>query len=67
MGAHVRLTTAISTKGQVIPPEAVRDQLHWVSGTRFKVENAPDGVLLKATPMFAETSVNDGLSDGTLA
>ena len=58
MGAHDRLTTVISTKGQVILPKAIRDQLHWAPGTRLTVENTPDGVLLKSTPMFATTSVD---------
>ncbi len=58
MGAHDRLTTVISTHGQVILPKAVRDQLHWVPGTRLIVENTPDGVLLKSTPMFGSTGVD---------
>lgn len=58
MGAHDRLTTVISTKGQVILPKAIRDQLQWGAGTRLTVENTPDGVLLKSTPMFAATSVD---------
>jgi AbrB family looped-hinge helix DNA binding protein len=58
VGAHDRLTTVISTKGQVILPKAIRDQLQWGAGTRLTVENTPDGVLLKSTPMFAATSVD---------
>jgi AbrB family looped-hinge helix DNA binding protein len=52
-----RVTTVISTKGQVILPKAIRDQRHWPAGTRLTVEDTPDGVLLKATPLFAETAV----------
>lgn len=58
MGAHDRLTTVISTKGQVILPKAIRDQLHWGAGTRLTVENTPEGVLLKSTPMFAASSID---------
>ena len=58
MGAHDRLTTVISTKGQVILPKAIRDQLHWEPGTRLTVENTPDGVLLKSTPVFPVASVD---------
>ncbi|MEI6643250.1 MAG: AbrB family transcriptional regulator [Novosphingobium sp.] len=58
MGVHDRLTTVISTKGQVILPKAIRDQRQWGAGTRLTVENTPDGVLLKSTPMFAATSVD---------
>ena len=57
MGIQDRLTTVISTKGQVILPKAIRDQLHWAPGTRLTVENTPEGVLLKSTPVFASCSV----------
>jgi AbrB family looped-hinge helix DNA binding protein len=53
-----RITTIISTKGQVILPKAIRDQRHWAAGTRLTVEDTPEGVLLKATPLFAKTVVN---------
>ena len=47
------LTTTLSTKGQVILPKALRDALDWKPGTRLVVENTPEGVLLKAAPVFA--------------
>jgi AbrB family looped-hinge helix DNA binding protein len=53
-----RITTVISTKGQVILPKAIRDQRHWAAGTRLTVEDTPEGVLLKATPLFAQTKVS---------
>lgn len=58
MGAHDKLTTVISTKGQVILPKALRDQLRWDAGTRLTVENTPDGVLLKPSPTFPVASVD---------
>lgn len=58
MGIQERLTTIVSTKGQVILPKAIRDKLHWPSGTRLIVEDTPEGVLLKASPMFAEASID---------
>jgi len=58
MGVHDRLTTVISTKGQVILPKAIRDQLHWEPGTRLTVENTPEGVLLKSTPVFPPASID---------
>jgi AbrB family looped-hinge helix DNA binding protein len=51
------ITTVISTKGQVILPKTIRDQRHWAAGTRLTVEDTPEGVLLKATPLFAQTKV----------
>jgi AbrB family looped-hinge helix DNA binding protein len=49
------LTTTLSTKGQVILPKAVRQQRHWEAGTRLIVEDTPEGVLLKAAPVFRPT------------
>lgn len=58
MGIQERPTTVVSTKGQVILPKAIREQLRWAPGTRLTVEHTPDGVLLSATPVFAATSVD---------
>jgi AbrB family looped-hinge helix DNA binding protein len=58
MASPKRLTTTVSTKGQVILPKAIRDQRHWDAGTRLIVENAEEGVLLKAAPLFAATEVD---------
>ncbi len=60
-----RLTTVVSTKGQVILPKAIRDQRHWTAGTRLTVEDTADGVILKRTPLFAPTNVDAVF--GTLA
>lgn len=58
MPAPERLTTTISTKGQVILPKAIRDQRRWSAGTKLTVEDTPEGVLLKAGPVFPETSID---------
>jgi AbrB family looped-hinge helix DNA binding protein len=58
VGIQERVTTVISTKGQVILPKAIRDLRHWAAGTQLIVENTPDGVLLKSTPIFPETDLN---------
>ncbi len=42
------LMTTISTKGQVILPKPVRDQLHWDAGTGLSVERIADGVLVRS-------------------
>ena len=55
MPGSERLTTTVSTKGQVVLPKAVRTTLRWRAGTRLLVESTPDGVLLKSAPVFAET------------
>lgn len=58
MGVQERITTVISTKGQVILPKAIREGRHWPAGTRLTVEDTPDGVLLRATPAFPETVID---------
>ncbi|MCW1431055.1 AbrB/MazE/SpoVT family DNA-binding domain-containing protein [Novosphingobium sp. JCM 18896] len=58
MGVQERLTTVISTKGQVILPKAIRDQRQWGAGTKLTVEETADGVLLKPAPAFAPSTVD---------
>ena len=50
-----RQTTTVSTKGQVILPKAIRDQLKWSPGTQLTVEATDAGVLLKEAPIFEPT------------
>lgn len=58
--AATGVTTTISTKGQVILPKAIRDQLQWNAGTRLTVEQTADGVLLKPlTTAFVQTRPED--------
>lgn len=59
MSARPKLTTTVSSKGQVILPKAIREQRHWPPGTELTVEDTPDGVLLKAKPVFAPTRPKD--------
>ena len=59
MSIPERLITTVSTGGQVILPEAIREALNWEAGTRLVVENTPQGVLLKPVPAFAETRPED--------
>jgi AbrB family looped-hinge helix DNA binding protein len=54
-----KLTTTVSTKGQVILPKAIREQRHWPAGTELVVEDTPDGVLLNAKPAFVPTRPQD--------
>lgn len=57
MGIQERVTTTVSTKGQVILPKTIRDQRHWPAGTKLIVEETPEGVLLKSMPAFAATDM----------
>jgi len=49
----------VSTKGQIVLPKAIRDRRKWAPGTELTVEETPDGVLLKAAPLFAPTKIED--------
>ena len=59
MGIHEKIGTVVSTKGQVILPKAIRERLRWSPGTKLTVEETPDGVLLKASPLFPETTLDE--------
>ncbi|QPC94149.1 AbrB/MazE/SpoVT family DNA-binding domain-containing protein [Mesorhizobium sp. INR15] len=59
MAAAEKLTTIVSTKGQVILPSAIRKRRDWGAGTRLLVEDTPEGVLLRPTTAFAETRPED--------
>lgn len=59
MASAEKLTTTVSTKGQVILPSAIRQRRDWGAGTRLTVEETADGVLLKPAPAFAETRPED--------
>lgn len=55
MAATDKLTTIVSTKGQVILPSSVRRRREWKAGTRLTVEETSEGVLLKPAPAFDAT------------
>jgi AbrB family looped-hinge helix DNA binding protein len=59
MSASQKLTTTVSTKGQVILPSAIRKRREWGAGTRLEVQETPEGVLLKLAPAFAATQPKD--------
>jgi AbrB family looped-hinge helix DNA binding protein len=54
-----KLTTTLSTKGQLILPKAVRDRRGWSSGDRLVVEVRPVGVLLRRESVRAPTRLED--------
>ena len=54
-------TTSLSSKGQVVLPQKLRDAYGWKPGTSFEVRETPNGVLL--TPIspataFAPTTID---------
>jgi AbrB family looped-hinge helix DNA binding protein len=53
------LTTRLSTKGQIILPKNIRESKAWQPGTEFIVEETGEGILLRPTTGFPETSLED--------
>ncbi|MBI4754436.1 MAG: AbrB/MazE/SpoVT family DNA-binding domain-containing protein [Betaproteobacteria bacterium] len=43
-------TTTLSSKGQVVIPKEIRDELHWETGTQIILVSSASGVALKAVP-----------------
>jgi AbrB family looped-hinge helix DNA binding protein len=59
MASSSKQTTVVSTKGQVILPKVVRQNRNWGAGTRLVVEETAEGVLLRAAPLFAPTTIDE--------
>ena len=59
MVATGSLTTTVSSKGQVILPAALRQRRRWGAGTKLVVEDTEDGLLLRAAPLFAPTTMDE--------
>lgn len=49
------MLTTLSSKGQVIIPKAMRDNQHWGAGTVFIITDSPEGLHLRAQPLFTPT------------
>lgn len=43
-------TTTLSSKGQVVIPKEIRDELHWDAGTQITLVSSASGVMLKRVP-----------------
>ena len=43
-------TITLSSKGQVVIPKEIRDELHWDAGTQITLVSSASGVMLKAVP-----------------
>jgi len=52
-------STRLTTKGQIVIPKAVRDANYWEPGQRLVLEERPDGVLLRPSSPFQQTSLTE--------
>jgi AbrB family looped-hinge helix DNA binding protein len=52
-------TTKISSKGQIVLPQAVRESLKWTAGTELVVQKTREGVLLRPAKLFPPTTFEE--------
>lgn len=52
-------TTKLSSKGQVVLPNAIRKAKAWRPGQALSVESTPEGVLLRPLKPFAPTRLEE--------
>jgi AbrB family looped-hinge helix DNA binding protein len=49
----------LSSKGQVVIPKEIRDELHWKAGTELTLISSPSGVTLKTKPQKTGRNLAD--------
>jgi AbrB family looped-hinge helix DNA binding protein len=52
-------TTRLSTKGQIVLPQAIRVSRAWGPGTEFTLEETGDGILLRPAARFPDANLED--------
>lgn len=52
-------TITLSSKGQIVIPKDIRDELHWEPGLELTIETTESGVLLKSKPMGKKLRLED--------
>jgi AbrB family looped-hinge helix DNA binding protein len=51
-------TTRLSSKGQIIIPQAIREAHHWKPGIEFDVQDTEAGILLTPHSPFKKTTLD---------
>jgi AbrB family looped-hinge helix DNA binding protein len=52
-------TTRLSSKGQIIIPQGIREAHHWKAGLEFNVIDTEQGILLTPRLPFKATSIKE--------
>lgn len=52
-------TVKLSTKGQIVIPKAMRDDLHLPPGTEFVISTTATGLTLTPTSLFPKVTVRE--------
>lgn len=59
MPATAKVTTTLSSKGQMVLPKALRDQKQWKPGAQLLLEDVPGGVMVKLVETKKKYTVDD--------
>lgn len=54
-----KFSVRLSTKGRLVVPKEIRQRHGWTDGTELTLEDLGDGVLLRPTRRFPETTLDD--------
>jgi len=52
-------TTRLSSKGQIIIPQIIRESHHWEAGIEFDVHDTENGILLTPRYPFKKTTLDE--------
>jgi AbrB family looped-hinge helix DNA binding protein len=52
-------TTTLSSKGQVVIPKEIRDELHWEPGTELELISTPSGLTMRSTKAKGKIDLAD--------
>ncbi len=52
-------TIKLSTKGQIVIPKEIRDELSWQAGTELTLVTTSSGIMLKAAPKKTGRKLED--------
>jgi AbrB family looped-hinge helix DNA binding protein len=52
-------TITLSSKGQVVIPKEIRDELRWEPGAQLTVISSPSGITIKAVPKKTTRNLAD--------
>jgi len=55
----VTTTIKLSSKGQIVIPKEIRDELHWQAGTQLTLVSSISGVTLKTAPKKTGGNLGD--------
>jgi AbrB family looped-hinge helix DNA binding protein len=53
------MDTRVSSKGQIVLPKSLREELEWFSGTNLSVERREDGVFLRRKRGIRPTTIDE--------